>query len=788
MSFESIYRMSVVMSMIDNMSAPMRNTENQTRDTVSRLESLSKTFGSMTQLGSVTTALGREITEGVLSPVTATWETKRAIGELASLGVEDLQKIEKASEAFSNQWAGTTKADFIAAAYDIKSGIASLTDEGVAEYTGLAGLTASTTKASVSEMTSLFATGYGIYKNYYSELSDLEFGQIFSAGISDSVRQYKTTGADMAAAIQNLGASATSANVPMEEQLSILGMLQTTMTGAEAGTKYKAFLRSAAKGGEELGLSFLDVNNNLKSLPEILGQLQAKFGDTMDAAEKMELQKAFGDTEAVQMIDLLYSRSGELQSNIISLYGSMQDGTGVAESMAEAINNTDPSKYEILRQKLHNVSETIGNTIQPTVDKYLGKASELVDKAGEWIENHQTLVGWLIRITAVIGITVMVCGGLLAVFGGIGLIFTKTGTLILLFKGRLGLLPGLFEILQIKALIAGDAVHIAMLKVKAGGMAVKGFALHIASMGKQAVTAAATAMPGLIASIWSFTAALLSNPITWIVVGIIALIAALIALYLNWDKVVSFATDTFNGFVDGVTGGIQWVADRFAALPEGLQYVIAALFPFIGIPLLIYNNWGSISDFFTGLWDDAHTAFSNGIQRIKDFMDGLPEWFRASGRKIMETFTSGIQSVLASPAEAVKGGLQKVRNLLPFSDAKEGPLSTLTLSGQRLLETISTGVDMSAGLPAERVSAAFDNIELSGQSMKKVKWPGADREEETSAGGGNAKGIIIQKLVLNTDLKNLEDLRKLKKLLSELEDYINSSGDGDEEELSPEPA
>lgn len=97
----------------------------------------------------------------------------------------------------------------------------------------------------------------------------------------------------MAGAIQTLGASATTANVPLEEQLSILGMLQATMGGSEAGTKYKAFLQSAAKAGKALGLSFVDANNQLLSMPEILDALRGKFGDTMDAAEKMKLQEAF---------------------------------------------------------------------------------------------------------------------------------------------------------------------------------------------------------------------------------------------------------------------------------------------------------------------------------------------------------------------------------------------------------------------------------------------------------------------------------------------------------------
>ena len=53
---------------------------------------------------------------------------------------------------FSDTWAGTTKSDFITAAYDIKSGIASLTDEGVAQFTELAALTGKATKSTTEEM------------------------------------------------------------------------------------------------------------------------------------------------------------------------------------------------------------------------------------------------------------------------------------------------------------------------------------------------------------------------------------------------------------------------------------------------------------------------------------------------------------------------------------------------------------------------------------------------------------------------------------------------------------
>ena len=162
MGFESVYKLSVIMSVIDNLSSPIKNISGNVNNAISRLDGMSQGFSSMTQSGLALAGTGKEITEAALKPVEATFETRRALGELSSLGVKDLQKIEEAAKAFSGTFAGTTKAEYITAAYDIKSGIASLSDEGVAQYTTLAGQTAAATKATTATMTDLFATGYGI--------------------------------------------------------------------------------------------------------------------------------------------------------------------------------------------------------------------------------------------------------------------------------------------------------------------------------------------------------------------------------------------------------------------------------------------------------------------------------------------------------------------------------------------------------------------------------------------------------------------------------------------------
>lgn len=177
MSLESVFKLSLIMNMIDNLSGPMAGVASKVGANVSKLDAASQTFGSMAKAGAAMQETGSQIVNAVLAPVEATFETRRALGELASLGVQDLEAVENAARSFSDQWAGTSKADFISAAYDIKSGIASLSDEGVAEFTSLAALTAKATKSTAGEMTSLFATGYGIYKDYYPDAQCIEGAQ-----------------------------------------------------------------------------------------------------------------------------------------------------------------------------------------------------------------------------------------------------------------------------------------------------------------------------------------------------------------------------------------------------------------------------------------------------------------------------------------------------------------------------------------------------------------------------------------------------------------------------------
>ena len=89
MSLESVFRLSLIMNMIDNLTGPMAGVTSSVNGTVSKLQKANAALGNMAKTGAVMQEVGSQITGAVLSPVEATFETRRAIGELASLGVKD---------------------------------------------------------------------------------------------------------------------------------------------------------------------------------------------------------------------------------------------------------------------------------------------------------------------------------------------------------------------------------------------------------------------------------------------------------------------------------------------------------------------------------------------------------------------------------------------------------------------------------------------------------------------------------------------------------------------------
>jgi len=185
------------------------------------------------------------------------------------------------------------------------------------------------------------------------------------------------------------------------------------------------------------------------------------------------------------------------------------------------------------------------------------------------------------------------------------------------------------------------------------GMAIKGYTnlnilLSLVTANKlRLVTAIKGLTISVISGIRAISTALLTTPIGWITLGITALVAAGYLLWRNWDKVSKALGSAWNG---------------------------------------LKENWKRLLQVF--LYVTPISAPIMALKKLIQYVSGI-DLFQA-GKKIIESLWKGIRSVAMKPVEAVKNVVQKIRNFLPFSPAKEGPFRDL--DKVKLIETIAGGV------------------------------------------------------------------------------------------------
>ncbi len=609
---------------------------------------------------------------GIKKLVDAYGEISSAQGEIQSLGIDEagIASITAKAKAFSNEWAGTTQAEFIRASYDIKSGISTLSDAAVGEMTRIAALTAGATKSTTAQMTSLFASGYGIYRKQFDqfgaqvidgweELSaaerDMKFGEYFSAGIASSVQAFKTDGANMSAAISNLGAAATSANVPFAEQLSILGQLQSTMSGSEAATKYRAFLGNAAKAADKLGLEFLDANDNLRSMPEILEELRGKYGDTIDALEEKEIKDAFGTDEAVAMIKLLYPEIDTLKGNINGMNDSLAGGMDKTTQMAKAILTGPAESFQLLNQRVSNATASVGKAFAPTMVFAAGVIGNFANGLADLMEQFPLLSNTIaIGVTALIGFKV----------ASIAARFAYATFSDALIFGRKVMAALTLTNIKSNAVLAVSKVRM-----------VAAVAATWALTGAQKAQAAGTAV--VTAAQWAWNAAMMAIPIGLVIAGIMALIAIVAVIIKYWEPISGF----FAGLWDGVK----------AVFASGWEFIKTVLsFTPLG---LIMQAWEPLTEFFGGLWDGIKSVFAGALEFITGSV-------LAPINAVKETLGGWWDSLFGDDEKSVDVN-QKVKQIseqVPAGDGSDSPGGVVS-AGRVQIAPVGGGVAASSSVP-----------------------------------------------------------------------------------------
>ncbi len=401
-------------------------------------------------MGGAALGIGYALKRKLASPLTEVMGLEQAKGELASVGIKNMGVVVQKAHAMAGQLAGVTSASFVKAAYDIRSGISALNDEGVAQLTAQAALTAKATKANVATMTSVFATGYGVFKEQFKQLSDADFGARFSASLAKSVQQFKTTGEAMQQAIQSMGAGATKVGMSLSEQMTTLGMLQGQMQASEAGTALRAFTQNAAKADDafhklsettnnKVRVRILDAQGMIRSMVDVLTDLKARYGDTLSARDAAEIQQAFGTVQAAKIINALYGQANAFKANRDAIDEAGKAGLAFTQNMAKLADDNFASRTQLVTQRLNLLKEQIGYALVPALETLMKKLTPIISTVSTWVNQHKGLTATLSAITLGLGAIAVVAApvflGIAAITSAMGLLSGAIPAVILGIRG-----------------------------------------------------------------------------------------------------------------------------------------------------------------------------------------------------------------------------------------------------------------------------------------------------------------------------------------------------------------
>ncbi|HBO3937269.1 TPA: phage tail tape measure protein [Pseudomonas aeruginosa] len=420
-------KLDFVLRLIDQVTAPAAKVSKQLMD-----------VAEVGKTGFVQVGAGVAAVTGMIWSFQESMQPARdqmaALGEVKSLGVaqEALDKLSQKSLEFSTRYGASAQA-FVRSAYDIQSAIAGLTGEQLATFTNASNVLAKGTKADAATITAYVGTMYGIFKNQADAMGKAEWVESLAGQTGLAVQLFKTTGQGMSDAFGALGAEATSAGIGLSEQMAILGQLQATMAGSEAGTKYKSFLAGVGGAQEKLGLQFTDSEGRMLPMLQILEKLRAKFGDTLDVAESGSLKEAFGSDEAVGMIKLLMADTAGLANNIDQL-GKVKGMEGV-EKMAQAM--VDP--WQQFGSAVEAIRIAFGQTLLPVLNPLMQRLTEGATTLQRWVVMFPNIARWLGYITlGVLGL-VAAAGGLTILGGLISVLSVLASPIALIVLGVVAL-------------------------------------------------------------------------------------------------------------------------------------------------------------------------------------------------------------------------------------------------------------------------------------------------------------------------------------------------------------
>lgn len=487
-----------------------------------------------------------------------------------------------------------------------------------------------------------------------------------------------TSVAQLGDAMLTIGATARNVAGGTTELSTVLGVLADNgIKGAEGGTHLRNMILSlqtptdnGVAAMEQLGLSVYDADGNMRSLIDIIADLQNGLGGMDQAARDAMLNDLFNKTDLASVNALLGTRSERFDE----LTAAIQGADGAAKAMAETQLDNLAGDITLFKSALEGAQIAISDQLTPTLRNFIQFGSDGLSQLTQAFLTDG-LGGALDALSGIID-------------QGVGLLFDVLPTVV---DAGIALLEGLISgIIKNLPKLIDAAVKIITTLVK-----------DLADNADKVIDAATDIIfalaDGLIEALPELIPA---------VVEIILKIVEKLTEPDTLSKLIEAAFKILGALAEGLIKAIPELLKSAPVIIKNLVEAIINLVPEMvkgGEELVKGLGRGII-----GMVDDAVDAVKSLLGKIKDAIFGVVDRARQWGADMIENFIGGIKSKVSGVVSAVSGIASRVKRFLGFSEPEEGPLSNFSTYAPDMMKLFAKGIKDNEHLVTDQIRSSFD--------------------------------------------------------------------------------
>lgn len=443
--------------------------------------------------------------------------------------------------------------------------------------------------------------------------------------------------------ILTIGATAKSIKGGTAELNTALGILANNgIKGAEGGTHLRNIILAlqnptdgAAKVMKNLGVQVFDSSGNMRSLNDILGDLNNSMG-SMTSEEKSKIISTIFNKTDLAAANSLLSGTGESWDK---LQKSIENSGGAAQKMADTQLDNLKGLLTILKSAIEGFAISIGETLMPMFKSAVGKIQAFVDWLNSLDEGSRRVIVTIGLFIATLGPMLVILGTVISKVGVTMQAFSKFGLKVTSFMSNAGGLSGVFG--KISAAIMGiNPVVVAVIAVIT--LLTSAF-IHLWNTNSD--------FRDSIIAIWQQVKSTISTFIDEISTRLSGLQAVF--------KVIILVISTlWTGFCD-LLGPV--FIGAFTVIADTLQSVLDIIIGIIDIFTGVFTGnwskaWTGVQEVFGSVWNLIKNVVVTVVGAIKGEADAILGWFGSSWNNVWEgikTFFIGVWNALMTIVSTV---------------------------------------------------------------------------------------------------------------------------------------